>query len=60
MALFGRLTPRPVRVQFVPVPVHNQYLLSCLKPSCRCHSVMPSWYWRANMGFQAGRAWLKK
>ena len=35
-------------------------VLSRLKPSCRCHSVMPSWCSRANMGFQAGRTWLEK
>ena len=28
MALFGRIIPRPVRVQFLPVPVSNQYLPS--------------------------------
>jgi hypothetical protein len=35
-------------------------VLSCLKPSCRCHSAMRSSCWRANMGFQAGRTCLKK
>ena len=48
MSLPAMQTPSPGRV------------LSCLRPGCRCHSVMPSWCWRANMAFQAGRTWLKK
>ena len=42
------------------LPPSNGRVPSCHRRSGRCHSVMPSWCWRANMGLQAGRTWLKK